>query len=99
MFRAPFTPRPYYARAKGGKANVVTEVTMRCPLRLPAALAATLLAGVAAADITPANVGTLVTKWDFPTNGVRYGGVTSSPTLGNGLLYVTSWNGALYALD
>jgi outer membrane protein assembly factor BamB len=45
-------------------------------------------------DITPENVATLVTKWNHPS-----GAVTSYPILANGLLYVTSWDAKLYALD
>jgi cysteine-rich repeat protein len=74
---------------------------MRSSFRVHATAAAILLATAApaAAEITRDNVASLVVKWDFPTGGVRYGGVTSSPILGNGLLYVTSWSGWLYALD
>src|SRR5262245_52750532 len=55
----------------------------------------------AGASITPANVGSLVQKWDFPLEptGSNYNSVTSSPVVAKGLLYVTSWNGTFYALD
>lgn len=49
----------------------------------------------AALDAT--NVATLQLKWDFPIGPGA--SVTSSPVLANGLLYVTSWNGTLYALN
>ena len=74
---------------------------MRTPLvRRPRALAAlTLLAAavpaVTHATIDASNVATLQVKWDFPLGA----GVTSQPIVANGLLYVTSWNGFLYALD
>jgi outer membrane protein assembly factor BamB len=45
--------------------------------------------------ITPANVASLVEKWTFDTPG----GVTSTPTVSDKLVYVTSWDGVLYALD
>jgi outer membrane protein assembly factor BamB len=45
-------------------------------------------------EITPENVATLVEKWDHPS-----GAVTSEPVLANGLLYVTSWDAKIYALD
>jgi len=60
-----------------------------------ASIAAALLgATTVAADITPANVNSLEQKWDFPA-----GQVTSSPVLAGGLLYVSSWDGFVYALD
>jgi outer membrane protein assembly factor BamB len=43
--------------------------------------------------ITPANASLLVEKWSFPA-----GAVTSTPTVGEGMVYVTSWDGNLYAL-
>jgi len=62
---------------------------------------AALLVGVVAfaptvtnAAIDATNVPTLQLKWDF----VAGGGVTSSPVVANGLVYVTSWDGSLYAL-
>jgi outer membrane protein assembly factor BamB len=45
--------------------------------------------------LTPANVSTLVEKWTFDTPG----GVTSTPTVAEKLVYVTSWDGTLYAVD
>ena len=44
--------------------------------------------------ITPENVATLTQKWDHPS-----GAVTSEPVFANGLLYVTSWDAKIYALD
>jgi outer membrane protein assembly factor BamB len=49
----------------------------------------------ASAQITSANVGDLQLKWD--RNDI--GQVTAAPVLANGLLYVSSWDGTLYALD
>jgi len=45
--------------------------------------------------ITPANAGNLAIKWSFPLAK----GVTSSPTVNAGLVYATSWDGSIYALD
>jgi outer membrane protein assembly factor BamB len=45
--------------------------------------------------ITGANVATLVEKWTFETEG----NVTSTPTVGGKLVYVTSWDGKIYAVD
>jgi len=52
--------------------------------------------------ISPANVATLVPKWqtDFQTlEGGSSNGVTATPTVGNGLVYASSWNGKVYALN
>jgi outer membrane protein assembly factor BamB len=49
----------------------------------------------AQSEITPANAASLVEKWTFDTPG----GVTSTPTVGEKLVYVTSWDGVLYALN
>jgi len=49
-----------------------------------------------------ANAPALAEKWrfaideEFPGTG---GSVTSTPAVGNGMVYVTSWSGSLYALD
>ena len=53
------------------------------------------LSAPARADIDTSNVGSLTLKWDFPL----LAGVTASPVLANGLLYVSSWDGFVYALD
>ncbi len=48
------------------------------------------------------NVLSLGTKWQFDIatfEGGRGGSVTSTPVVGNGMVYVTAWNGKLYALD
>ena len=45
--------------------------------------------------LTPANAASLVEKWTFETAG----GVTSTPTVAEKLVYVTSWDGFVYALD
>jgi cysteine-rich repeat protein len=49
----------------------------------------------AGTEITPANVSALSTKWEFPLTR----GVTSSPVVSGGLVYVTSWDGKVYALN
>ena len=55
--------------------------------------------------LTPAKVAKLKLKWDFSsvTNDAGtsrpVGAVTSTPTMAHGFLYVTSWDGFLYALD
>jgi outer membrane protein assembly factor BamB len=51
--------------------------------------------------ITTANASTLVTKWVFDPNlvGVGGGAVTSTPTVANGLVYVTHWSGWVHALN
>ncbi|MFQ5514437.1 MAG: PQQ-binding-like beta-propeller repeat protein, partial [Myxococcota bacterium] len=58
-------------------------------------LTACALAGSAQAQIGPDNVTDLQLAWDFPLGAA----VTSSPTLAHGRLYVSSWNGKVYALD
>lgn len=45
--------------------------------------------------ITPANAAGLVEKWTFTTGG----GVSSTPTVSDKLVYVTSWDGLLSAVD
>ncbi len=52
--------------------------------------------------IGPHNAAQLRPVWQFNLTGSAGSpnkGVTSSPTVGNGLVYVSSWNGRLYALD
>lgn len=62
---------------------------------LPSLLALVLLAPVTArADITPANVSTLVQQWELET-----GPVSGGPTLVDGTLYLPAWDSAIYALD
>ena len=52
--------------------------------------------------LTPENVAELTVKWHFdiralvPSSGLN--AVTSTPTVGFGFVYVTSWNGMVYAL-
>ena len=46
-------------------------------------------------QIGPDNVDELQLLWDFPLSG----GVTANVTLANGLDYVSSWDGSVYALD
>ena len=48
------------------------------------------------------NLRTLGTKWRFDIKefeGAGAASVTSAPVVGNGMVYVTSWNGKIYALD
>jgi outer membrane protein assembly factor BamB len=47
------------------------------------------------AAINAGNVAALTPKWTFAAGA----GVTAQPVLANGVLYVTSWDGFLYALD
>jgi cysteine-rich repeat protein len=47
------------------------------------------------AIITPANVASLVTKWDFPVSG----SVTGDLIVADGVLYIPSTGGSLYAVD
>ncbi len=48
----------------------------------------------------PSNAANLTLLWEMDLDdGVGDNGVTSTPTVGNGRVYVTSWNGLLYALD
>lgn len=47
------------------------------------------------AKIAPAKAPKLRLKWDFPVDG----NVSSTPTVAGGLVYATSWNGVVYALD
>lgn len=52
--------------------------------------------------LSPENASELQVKWVFDLNellGGAAGGVTSTPTVGNGMVYVTSWTGTVYALD
>jgi polyvinyl alcohol dehydrogenase (cytochrome) len=46
-------------------------------------------------QITPANAASLVEKWSFTSQG----GVSSTPTVSDKMVYATSWDGLLYALD
>src|SRR5207344_3344836 len=58
-------------------------------------LLATLLVPVTAlAEITPANVASLVQKWN-----VTGGGVSGGAVLRDGRLYVGAWNQLVFALD
>jgi polyvinyl alcohol dehydrogenase (cytochrome) len=50
--------------------------------------------------LSPTNANALVLKWDLDLHaltGAAANGVTSTPTVGNGLVYVTSWNGLVVA--
>lgn len=51
--------------------------------------------------ITTANANTLETKWVFDPVlvGVGDGAITSTPTVANGLVYVTHWSGWVHALN
>ena len=46
------------------------------------------------ATISPANANQLVPAWQWAPGG----GFTSTPTVGNGLVYATAWGGSVYAL-
>jgi outer membrane protein assembly factor BamB len=51
--------------------------------------------------LNPGNAGQLVVKWDLDLQALEGPGlhaVTSTPTVGNGLVYVTAWNGNIYAV-
>jgi outer membrane protein assembly factor BamB len=51
--------------------------------------------------LNPANASTLVPKWQLNLQALEGGtanGVTATPTVGNGLVYVSSWNGKVYAI-
>lgn len=51
--------------------------------------------------LTADNAATLTVKWHFDIRALAQGGlsaVTSTPTVGFGLVFVTSWNGRVYAL-
>ncbi len=60
-----------------------------------ATLALAALSTPARGDITPDNVDQLQLLWGFPLTA----GVTANVTLANGLAYVSSWDGTVYALD
>jgi len=50
----------------------------------------------------PANAANLDIKWQFDigaVDGPTDAGVTSTPTVGGGMVFVTAWNGKVYALD
>lgn len=52
--------------------------------------------------LSPENASTLTVKWHFDVRGPTPAGlhaVTSTPTVGFGFVYVTSWNGMVYALE
>jgi outer membrane protein assembly factor BamB len=49
--------------------------------------------------LTPANAAGLVQKWQFHLSDSLSSAVTSTPTVGRKLIYITSWDGKLYALD
>lgn len=51
--------------------------------------------------LTADNAATLTVKWHFDARAVTMGSlnaVSSTPTVGFGMVYVTSWNGTVYAL-
>jgi hypothetical protein len=52
-----------------------------------------------AVAIDTSNVDDLVIKWHFATFDGGSNGVTSTPTVDAKRVYVTSWNGRVYALD
>ena len=52
--------------------------------------------------IRPDNAGALTVKWHVASDELRSGrpgDTTSTPVVGHGMVYMTSWNGALFALD
>jgi outer membrane protein assembly factor BamB len=52
--------------------------------------------------IGPANAASLRRKWQLDVGdpaGQRAGGVTATPTVGNGFVYVPSWSGSVHAVD
>ena len=49
--------------------------------------------------LTPANVAQLEYKWGFDISIFGIASVTSTPTVGRKLVYITSWDGKVYALD
>jgi outer membrane protein assembly factor BamB len=80
----------------GGRRRISEEASMTRVLGV-LMLSAPLLLGAphaAAATITPANVGRLALKWDFPG-----GTITGGPAFANGEVYAGAWNGNVYALD
>ena len=53
-------------------------------------------------QISPDNAAQLRVKWNLDLHaleGAGANGVTSTPTVGNGMLYVSSWHGYVYALN
>ncbi len=50
-------------------------------------------------SIDVSNVGALGIKWRFDLAGAGLKSVTSTPAVGNGMVYFTSWNRRIYALD
>ena len=50
-------------------------------------------------ELTTTNVVSLTEKWTFDLSNSTSAGVTSTPTVDDKKVYVTSWNGSLYALD
>src|SRR5262245_14110487 len=63
-------------------------------MRLLACLLGCLAATGAFADVTPANVASLTTRWE-----TMAGGVTGGAILRDGRLYVGAWDGLVTALD
>ena len=48
--------------------------------------------------LSPANANLLTLKWDLPLSDGTGNGVTATPTVGNGMVYVASWNGRVYGV-
>src|SRR6185503_20589486 len=57
-------------------------------------LAAAILPIAASADVTPANVASLVQRWS-----VNSGGVSGGPIVRDGRVYIGTWTARVYALD
>jgi len=49
--------------------------------------------------LSPANASQLVQKWNLPLTTGSVNGVTATPTVGFGLVYVASWNGSVYGVQ
>ena len=48
--------------------------------------------------LSPANAAALTLKWQLPLMEPGGNAVTATPTVGNGLVYVASWNGNVYGV-
>ena len=57
-------------------------------------LAAAILPSAASADVTPANVASLVQRWSLNS-----GGVSGGPIVRDGRVYIGTWTARVYALD
>src|SRR5579883_2858944 len=55
--------------------------------------------GTTAGSLTALNLANGATFWRYPAPGQFIGGILSSPTVANGIVYVASLDGNVYALD